>query len=351
MSEIRIGIIGHFARSVIRVDGQTIKTNMLYSELCRCFPSDTIIIGDTYRWKQRGVQLLFETIRIMVKCRYVIIIVKDKGLRIFLPLLLLLNVFLRKQIHHVVLGGDLPEIIHANTGMLYFLQAITANYVETASMQKKLKEMGLENVLVMPNFKRLPILAERELNMNFAKPLALCTFSRVSQTKGIEDAIIAVHKVNELMGTTVYTLDIYGQIDEGFRERFHELLAIDPAHIQYKGIIPFDKSVPILQNYFLLLFPTFYVGEGFPGTLIDAFSAGVPVIASDWRYNSELIEDGTDGFIVKAHDIPVLTSKLIEIAKAPEAIARMKKNCLDKAGKFHPDLVISEFLQHMGASK
>ncbi len=351
MSETRIGIIGHFALSVIRLDGQTVKTNLLYSELRRHFASDDIIIGDTYRWQQRGFKLLFETIGIMVKCRYVIIIVKDKGLRVFLPLLLLLNLFLRKKIHHVVLGGDLPEIIKANTGMLYFLKAITASYVETASMQKKLNAMGLDNVFVMPNFKRLPILSERELNMNCSKPFALCTFSRVSQAKGIEDAIIAVNKANESLGDAVYTLDIYGQVDEGFEERFRELLAMDPEHLQYRGTVPFNDSVPVLQKYFLLLFPSFYVGEGFPGTLIDAFSAGLPVVASDWRYNGELVEDGTEGFIVKAHDVQALTTKLVEISNDPEQIVRMKKKCLDKAWKFNPDLVMEEFLKHMGASE
>jgi glycosyltransferase involved in cell wall biosynthesis len=48
----------------------------------------------------------------------------------------------------------------------------------------------------------------------------------------------------------------------------------------------------VLRDYFALLFPIYYIGEGFAGTAIDAFSAGVPVIASDWKYNSEVIKEG-----------------------------------------------------------
>ena len=350
MSKTRMGIIGHFARSVIKLDGQTVKTNMLYSELSRHIAGESMMIADTYQWKKRGFKLLIETICIMVKCNFVIIILKDKGLRVFLPLLYLMNLFLHRSIHHVVLGGDLPEIIKANTGMLYFLKTLAGNYVETASMRQKLNMMGLDNVFVMPNFKRLPILDERELNVNFEKPFALCTFSRVSQAKGIEDAIIAVAKVNEMLGDAVFSLDIYGQVDPGFEERFQSLLALSPSTIQYKGIVPFAHSVPVLQRYFLLLFPTFYVGEGFPGTLIDAFSAGVPVLASDWRYNTELVDDNINGFIVKANDVQALASKLIEIAKAPEKVIKMKKSCLETAWKFHPDRVMEEFLANMGVS-
>ena len=114
--------------------------------------------------------------------------------------------------------------------------------------------------------------------------------------------------------------------------------------------MPFAHSVPVLQRYFLLLFPTFYVGEGFPWTLIDAFSAGVPVLASDWRYNTELVDDNINGFIVKANDVQALASKLIEIAKAPEKVIKMKKSCLETAWKFHPDRVMEEFLANMGVS-
>lgn len=66
-----------------------------------------------------------------------------------------------------------------------------------------------------------------------------------------------------------------------------------PPYIRYGGSVPFDKSVNVLKDYFALLFPTYYEGEGFAGTLIDAYSAGAPVIviAFDWKYNSELVNE------------------------------------------------------------
>lgn len=123
------------------------------------------------------------------------------------------------------------------------------------------------------------------------KPLPLCTFSRVMKEKEIEDVVNAVKTVNEHFGRTVYTLDIYGQVDSAQTEWFNELKSIFPSYIKSGEPVPFDKSVEVLKNCFALLFPTYYEGEGFAGTLLDAVAAGVPVIASDWRYNPEIVNE------------------------------------------------------------
>ena len=133
------------------------------------------------------------------------------------------------------------------------------------------------------------------------KPLSLCTFSRVMKEKGIEDVVNAVKTVNDHFGRTVYTLDIYGQVDSAQTEWFNELKSIFSSYIKYGELVPFDKSVEVLKNYFALLFPTYYEGEGFAGTLLDAMAAGVPVIASDWRYNTEIVNEKT-GYVYSSHD-------------------------------------------------
>lgn len=74
-----------------------------------------------------------------------------------------------------------------------------------------------------------------------------------------------------------------------------------PSYIRYGGLVPFDKSVNVLKDYLALLFPIYYEGEGFAGTLIDAYFAGVPVIAPDWKYNAELVNEYV-GFVYPTGD-------------------------------------------------
>ena len=213
-------------------------------------------------------------------------------------------------------------------------------YVETNVMKIKLVAMGFNNVIVMPNCKELNILEPEELVYAKEEPYKLCTFSRVMKEKGIEDAVDAVIAVNEEIGRIVYTLDIYGQIDSNQVEWFKKLEEKLPTYIKYKGLVDFDKTTQVLKDYFMLLFPTYYDGEGFAGTLIDAMAAGVPVIASDWRYNSEIVKDGEIGFIIREK----LKDKLVKILSIIDNVNNMKATNLVEAKKYLPKNIIKILL-------
>ena len=192
---------------------------------------------------------------------------------------------------------------------------------------------------VMPNFKDLKILKESELVYHHTEPYSLCTFSRVMKEKGIEDAVNAVKTVNEQAGRIVYTLDIYGEVDSAQTEWFNELKSTFPSYIKYGERVPFDKSVEVLKNYFALLFPTYYEGEGFAGTLLDAMAAGVPVIASDWRYNPEIVNEKT-GYVYPVHDKHAFVATLISVANNPDLLLSKKSDCLKEAEKYRAENVI-----------
>lgn len=177
-------------------------------------------------------------------------------------------------------------------------------------------------------------------------PLKLCTFSRVMREKGIEDAVNAVEAVNRELGLTVFTLDIYGQVDSAQIEWFEALRKAFPDDIRYGGVIPFDRSVETLKGYFALLFPTYYEGEGFAGTLIDAFSAGVPVIASDWKYNAELVNENV-GYVYKTRDHIALAELLKAVATDPTIMLKKRRSCLHEAEKYKIETVIKVLFNNL----
>ena len=199
----------------------------------------------------------------------------------------------------------------------------------------------------MPNCKNLKILDESELVYNTEKPYKLCTFSRVMKEKGIEDAINAVKTINEKYGETVFTLDIYGQVDSNQTKWFENLQKTFPEYVKYGGLVSFDKSTEVLKNYFALLFPTYYDGEGFAGTLIDAMVAGVPVIASDWKYNPEIVVDKKTGILYKTKNTAVFTDKLDYIYNNAEAWNTLKLNCIGDAKKYLPENVIQILIKNL----
>jgi glycosyltransferase involved in cell wall biosynthesis len=162
-------------------------------------------------------------------------------------------------------------------------------------MKSDLENRGFTNIYVMPNCKDLKILSVDELIYSNNEPYKLCTFSRVMKEKGIEDAIYVVKSINEKLGRVAYVLDIYGQVDKEYEECFKKLCNGFPPYIKYGGLIQFDKSVEVLKNYFLLLFPTHFTTEGIPGTIIDAYFAGLPIICAKWNNYHEIIDDGKTG--------------------------------------------------------
>lgn len=166
--------------------------------------------------------------------------------------------------------------------------------------------------------------------------LRVCTFSRVMKEKGIGDAITAVCSVNSILGFNAFRLDVYGKVDGDQVEWFDSLIRNVPGYINYKGLVPYDETTKIIKNYFALLFPTYYDGEGFAGTLIDALAAGVPVIASDWKYNSELVVDKVTGIIFETRNTDDLIKKLLWVYEHQIVWNNMKEQCLHRAFDYIP---------------
>ena len=141
-------------------------------------------------------------------------------------------------------------------------------------------------------------------------------------------------------------MDIYGQVDANQTIWFDTLQKKFPYYIHYNGTVPFDKSVDVLKYYFALLFPTYYEGEGFAGTLIDAYSAGVPVIASDWKYNSELVNENV-GYVYPTGNQIAFIEILKKVAKNPSLILSKKKCCIEEASKYRIDNTVQVLIKEL----
>ena len=62
MHRTGIAVIGRLAQGAELLDGQTVKTNMLYEELRRCYPGADVRCVDVYRYKKRLPVILFQTL-------------------------------------------------------------------------------------------------------------------------------------------------------------------------------------------------------------------------------------------------------------------------------------------------
>lgn len=343
----KIGICGHFGFGLNLLNGQTVKTKSIIKELTRKYGEDEIICVDTHGGIRKIINCFTGIVHLMIQCKNIIILPAQNAVRFFAPLIVIFNKVFHRNINYIVIGGWLPSFIEERKFLRNCLKKFDHIYVETSIMKKKLEEQGFTNVVCMPNFKELNILTKQELIYTEQIPYKVCTFSRVMEEKGIEDAIKVIKSVNEKWGKDVYLLDIYGQIEEGYTERFQTLIKQVPEYIKYKGEVQYSETVGVLKDYYAVLFPTKFYTEGIPGTVIDAYAAGVPVIASKWENYKDVVCEEVTGIGYQFGNNEMLQQILEEIASGEKDLNQYKTNCIEFATKFVPTVGISVLAERL----
>lgn len=343
-----VSVIGHFGNSKLLLNGQTVKTKIITDELSKQLGNDEVLKLDTAGGKSTLLKAPFQCLKALKTAKNVIIFPAHNGVRVYVPLLSFFRKFFKnRKLHYVVIGGWLPEFLKTRKSLAKKLKRFDGIYVETNTMKRALEEQGFTNIVVMPNCKDLKILKPEELVYPTGEPYKLCTFSRVMKEKGIEDAVNAVKVINEEVGRTIYTLDIYGQVDSSQTQWFENLQTTFPNYIEYKGVVDYDKSVEVLKNYFALLFPTRFYTEGIPGTIIDAYAAGIPVIASKWGSYSDIIDEGTTGLGYETNNVADLIKRLKNVVYNAKYISGLKLNCLEKSRYYLPCSIVKILIEKL----
>ena len=342
---LKVSVIGHFGFGQEVLNGQTVKTKILTEELERSLGADSVKKIDTHGGAKRLLTIPFSVWKALKSSENVIMLPAHNGLRVIAPIMIFFNRFFKRKLHYSVIGGWLPSFIESRHRLEKSLKKFDNIYVETTTMKRALEARGFSNITVVPNCKELNVLSEDELSYEYSEPYRLCTFSRVMKEKGIEDAIDAVRSVNERLGRTVFSLDIYGPVDPSQTEWFDSLKESFPEYVSYGGSVPFDKSVEVLKDYFALLFPTRFYTEGIPGTVIDAYAAGVPVISAKWESFADLVDEGITGVGYKFNDRTDLEQVLYNISTNCNGILSMKKECLIKAKRYVPEVAVKVIIE------
>ena len=156
--------------------------------------------------------------------------------------------------------------------------------------------------------------------------------SQVKKSKGIEEILSAANKVDDIC------IDIYGPLLDGITEK-----KINSYNVKYCGIIPPEQVTKILQDYDVLLLPTYYKGEGYPGIILEAYSVGVPVITTNWQAIPEIV-DSNSGVLIEPKNVGQLIDAINKI-KNNAFYEKLRYGAKEKARDFRSGYWTSKFVE------
>ena len=318
--------------------GSGIKNQNIVRHLSRSidvYPIDTSV------WKQNRMMLLvrlFWTFLFHRQNRYIVSTSYKSAYRIFLMLNILGSL---GNVFYWVIGGNLAENIVRDHLSKALYQKLHCIIVEGQSMKNNLARIGILNVKHCPNFKQIDFIPKSSPRED--RCVRFLFLSRIHPEKGCNLIFDAVRRLNSEGLEESFIVDFYGGIFPDYERNFKESLE-RANNVAYKGFVDLMdfQNYKILSSYTAMLFPTYWKTEGFPGIIIDAFIAGVPVIASDWNMNSELIVDGQNGFLIPPSDSQALYQVMKSIILGKVDICKLKQNCQRQALRYDINEVLSE---------
>ena len=152
-------------------------------------------------------------------------------------------------------------------------------------------------------------------------PVKILSVCHMSKRKGIEESLRALAKVNKEFPAIEYHLIGGGQDLQYFKEVATECEIEDIAI--FHGPKSNSECLQMMAECDVFLLPSW--NEAFGVVYIEAMYYGMLTIGSRGEGIDGIIEDGKNGFLVKAKDVPDLAAKLQSVLPNIDSMAPIRK--------------------------
>lgn len=339
----KVLVLGYFGYNSGQLDGQTVKTRDVYRLAEEQIP-ENVDYYDTENFQYNKLSI-FAMFCKVIKCRTLFYLPAHNNLKFIFPVIFVLSKIFRFKIHYFVVGGWLREFIKPLPMHRYMLRRIAGIHVETKRLKTELEDYyGFKNVDIFPNFRFFDF---DPLHFDSDK-LRLVFMARINRMKGLDwifelgDYITSNHFQDK------FSITFYGPINEEDRQYFEDSIS-QYAFMEYKGELQPSEIHENLSKYDVMLLPTHYYTEGLPGSVVDAYISGIPVIVTEWKHSHEFVEDGVCGYIIPFEGgQKQLIDRVLLLEKDRNLLHQLQANTLRKRMQFAPPSLDAVF--NMGVS-
>lgn len=348
MSSKNIFIVGAFGYHNNQLDGQTIKTRNIF-QLIQDRYNGIVSFFDTLIIRKNPIKL-FNLFYKLICCDILLLIPCRRNLSLFLPVAYFLSKICKYEIIIICIGGWQYEFFTGKNGykshlfQMRLCKSVKAHLPEMQLVHDILtNECGFTNSQVFPNFRFFTPIPITENTGT----LKLVFMARITEEKGYKQIFEALDILQQ-KGINVI-MDFYGPIFHRDKDNFMKLVYKHKGNVRYCGKVEPENIHIILSQYDIMLLPTQYYTEGFPGSILDAFISGIPVIVTEWKHSHEFITEGESGYIIPFNNgIQTMVEKIIYLNKNRNKLQELKHNAQKESQKYSADIawnIIKKYLE------
>jgi len=284
-----------------------------------------------------AIRIAYDTFRLSSQCDVLSIHTGSTSLHLSGPPLVLIAWTLGKPlIIRQGAGTHYRELPVWKRSLVGWAVRRTAFYlVETQRLVELARRDGIAHARWFPNNRPLPPV-EKQSPSSRSEARRFVFISRVSREKGIFDILEAARNL-----PANAMVDVYGPFEDGLGPHIFE----GHGSVTYKGLLPPDEVLERLKDYDVLLLPTYYPREGYPGIIIEAFAAGLPVICTQWMCLDEVVNDQC-GILIKPRDSAGLRAAMTRIMDDPALFQALRHGARRRAEDFSSTVWTERFIDY-----
>jgi len=261
-----------------------------------------------------------------------------RGIVLFGPILAVMCRLHGKPLILRLFGGELDDMYYrlpAALRLVFRRTALAADLIllQTTALVSNYRRLATGRVEWLPTSR--PAGNHSKIREERQRCTRLVYLGRVSEQKGL----LVLAEAARLLPSAL-TIDVYGTFDDSCTE--DDLEAISGGRIKYRGSIRQEEVISTLCRYDLLVLPTFYSGEGYPGVIVEAFMAGIPVVATEWKAIPEVVGDA--GRLVPPKNVDALAATLTELYEDPGEYGRLQSASIHRACDFSSERWNGQFV-------
>ena len=291
---------------------------------------------ESHRFRISSLASILRQIASQLKSHDIVFLNSSEDYLILLPSIFFLNMFYRKKIFLRKFGGEVDRSLdHRIKGPIirYYFPKLDGLFLESKFLLEKFKEIN-SNVFWFPNVRSSNSLNQQLKKSEFTGKFVF--ISQIKYSKGVKELVEAFKDFEN-----GFLLDFYGPLMDVELKGHIE----NGKNVFYKGELTPKEVYSTLNKYDVLILPTYYDGEGYPGIIIEAYACGKPVISTNWLQIPEIVENGKTGYLIEPKSSLAIKEAIERIND--ENYNDLAQNALRKFKEFDSGIVTERILNEL----